>query len=292
LRIAYFTAGSVGAGHVVRALAVRAALVRAGAIFTLRVFSPARPHPALAGAGLDLCEVRIDPAVAADPRRASDSEWARAIAAFAPDLILADLFWLPLHHALASIGAEAWLLLRACPPHWLEGPDGVAFDRRRFARILELEPMPFDTGGEPLGPLVVAHPDEVAPPETLRNRLDVPAGVPLTLVVHAGEPGEIAALEAHARNAAPAGARVARADLHADGALFPLAPHLPHADALVGASGYNFAWECQVLDLLGRTTFHPRRRAIDDQVARAALVRRSPRVPHGGDRLATMLVRG
>ena len=79
MRIAYFTGGTAGAGHVVRGIAIGRALVRAGYQGEMRLFVPVEPFAGLRAAvapfSPEVCPV--DPEEVLDPLRGPESELAR-----------------------------------------------------------------------------------------------------------------------------------------------------------------------------------------------------------------------
>ncbi len=147
MKIAYFTAGDRGAGHFMRGLAVLRGLARAGFQGTYRMFGPQLPFPAADRPDYEV--VPIHKVELQDRDLAQESELARALRRFDPDLVLVDLFWAPLLHVLPTLRAETWLLLRDCPPVWLVGPERARFDAGQYARIIAFEPIP--TRASPTG---------------------------------------------------------------------------------------------------------------------------------------------
>lgn len=312
LRIAYLTAGTVGAGHLVRGLALHSALVRRGARGTFLLASPRLDLPGLDLPGLDVpglaaLDEREGPirlvshAITVDSRRvarredALASDAARALRAFEPDLVLIDLFWVPFLHLVRAAGAPAWLLLRSCPPRWLVGPPEVPFDGRAFARVLWTEPCADGAieGAERVEPIVYTPGDASSTVTTdLRARLRVTDPRPLALVAQGGKAGEIDALERLARERFASTHVVVRADLRAADAPFPLAPWLPQADAIVGGGGYNLVWELCWQGLLERSVLVPFARSIDDQAARLAVARTHRMGHNGADVLAADITAG
>jgi hypothetical protein len=259
MRVAYFTAGTVGAGHLVRGVALGRALRRRGAAVEYRMFGP--PVPYAAAARDDYEAVRIAEAELRDPTRARASTLAAALGAFRPDLLVVDLFWAPLRHVLPLPGCEAWLLVRCCPRAWFEGPPDTRWEPRQFARVVGIEPHRHAAVRETVEPVVVCNPEECRPASALRERLGVPANRRLVVATHAGVRGEMAAVAAGAETAV-------RMDLHAADALFPLAEWLGGADAVLAAAGYNAFWEARWLGYAARTRFTPLRRDVDDQAWR------------------------
>lgn len=278
MKVAYFTAGTVGAGHLVRGLAIERALGRAGFAGTFRMFGPPLPFPAAAGTAYEPIEIRADRTLL-DPRLAGETGFARRLADYAPDLLLVDLFWMPLRWVLPALPCEAWLLLRTCPPRWLVGPTGARFDARQFRRIVAIEPMDYEVIDEVIDPVVIANPDECRPPEALRDHLGFPPGRPLTVVLHAGAPGEAAQLREEA------GAGAVTLDLFQERALFPAAEWLGGADRIVAGAGFNAYWEARWLGYAGKTTFVPFLRSIDDQERRLTFGDYRPR-QNGADVVA------
>jgi len=280
VKIAYFTAGSLGAGHLSRGQAIRRALGRRGFRGQFTSFGPAAPFEA-ATSNLDYRPVTIDPAEVGDPRRAAGSELHHALAAFAPDLLLVDLFWAPLRH-LARI-CEIWLILRRVPQKWIEGPANAPFDPSIYDAIFAIEPLGLTLPRlEQIDPVVVCNPDECRPRSALREWLHADEGE-LAVVAHAGQAGEIEQLVAAAGER-----KLHRLDLSAQRTLYPMAEWLGGADALFLGGGYNTFWEARWLGYDSRARFLPFPRRIDDQAWRVGCDLR-PR-ENGADTLARRIL--
>lgn len=287
MRVGYFTAGTHGAGHLVRGVAVHRALRRLGASVDFRIFSPASPFAHVA-AGVHQA-VEIDPAQLRAPGTAASSALARALTAWAPDVLLVDLFWVPL--AFVPLPCPAWLLLRSVPPAWLVGPKEARFDPSRFARVFAIEPAPGLGRFEALPPIVVCNPDEALPREALCALVDADPRAPLHLMARGGLPSDAAALRAVTP---AAGAQVRELDLARADAPFPLAPYLAGlgpADTLVAAPGYNTFWEAAWLGFAPRVRWVPIPRTFDDAAWRAGLAP-APFPANGADVLAAALTQG
>jgi hypothetical protein len=127
VKVAYFTGGTVGAGHLVRGLAIGRGLARAGFAGEYRMLGPALPFPvARSSSGYETVEIQNDRTLR-DRHLAQMSGLAQRLQALSPDLLLVDLFWAPLYWVLPSLSCEAWLLVRTCPPVWLQGPPDMPF---------------------------------------------------------------------------------------------------------------------------------------------------------------------
>lgn len=260
MRIAYFTAGNLGAGHLSRAHAIRRALARRGFDGQFTAFGPTAPFEA-AARELDYRALKIDAAEVCDPRRAPSSELHRAIVAFEPDLLLVDVFWAPLRHLPRA--CETWLLLRRVPAKWLEGPPMVRFDPSIYDAIVAIEPLDLPLPRlEQIAPVVICNPDECRPQNALREWLGAGDGE-LAVVAHAGQAGEIDELVRAAGDR-----RLHRLDLAAQRTLYPMAEWLGGADALFLGGGYNTFWEARWLGYDRRARFVPFARRNDDQAWR------------------------
>jgi hypothetical protein len=279
MRVAYFTAGTVGAGHLVRGLAMGRALRRRGFAGEYRAFGPATPYPV--AAGHQHCALAIRETELRDPARAGASEVASALCEFRPDLLLVDLFWAPLRHVLPLDGCECWLLVRTCPRAWFTGPPDTRFEPRQYRRVIAIEPFRHAAIRESVDPVVVCNPDECRPPTALRERLGVPAERRLVVASHAGVAGELDAL---ARDAT-----VVRLDLFDEQALFPAAEWLGGADEVLTGGGYNAFWEARWLGYAPRTRFTPFARTIDDQAWRLTNCATYPMRTNGADTLAATI---
>lgn len=286
MRVAYFTAGTHGAGHVVRGVAVQRALERRGAGVEFRLFSPPSPFARLAGAAHT--PVTVDPTELRSPPRARASGLARALHDFAPDVVLVDLFWVPL--AFVPLPCPAWLLLRSVPPAWLVGPKEARFDATDYQHVFAIEPAPGLERFEALPPVVVCNRDEARPREALCAVLDADPRAPLHVIARGGLAADAAPLRAVAPTP---GAQVRELDLSAPDAPFPLAPYLAGlgpTDTLVAAPGYNTFWEAWTLGFAPRVRWVPLTRTLDDAAWRARLTPQ-PVTQNGADVLAERLTR-
>jgi hypothetical protein len=308
LRILYLTAGTIGAGHVMRGVAIHRALERLGGRGQFVLAGPqpdltihltggmaAGPHPAGDTVGrlqLEPRSIRVDATRVADRDQALDSDAARLARELDPDLVLVDLFWVPFLHLVRACPAPSWLLLRSCPAKWLRGPPSVPFDARAFARVIWTEPGAdgIVEGASRVEPIVVASRDDERRGPSLRERLGARGARPLALVAHGGMTGEIERLDALARARFGHTHEVAHANLRRAGVPFPLAPWLREADVIVGGAGYNLAWELTWLDLHARATLVPFDRPIDDQHARARLAPSHAMAANGAEQLASQIL--
>ena len=285
MRVAYMTAGDVGAGHLVRGVAIGRGLARAGFAGTYRMFGPPLGFPAGRRNDYEAIGIRADGALR-DPHLAQGSDLAVRLADFAPDLLLVDMFWGPLRWVLPRLACEAWLLVRICPPVWLEGGPGLPFEPAQYRRRFAIEPIRHPRLAETLDPIVVANPEECRGREEVRRRWGVASGEPLALVQHAGERGEIEELRRLA------GPEARTLDLFEPEALFPAAEWLPGADRVYSGAGYNSYWEARWLGYERRTTFLPFRRSIDDQARRLKEFRDVRPRENGADALAREVLAG
>lgn len=286
MRLTYFTAGSHGAGHVVRACALQRALRRAGRDDVhLTVVAP--PSPFLRLVGDAARPTTIDASVLRDPARAGDSDVARAVVDSAPDVVVIDVFWVPL--VFISLPCPAWLLLRSVPPAWLVGPQEARFDATRYARVLAIEPAPVLSAFEAIDPIVIVDRSERRARAELAAAVGASVDQPLQVIARGGLPADAAILEAQA---AAKGGVWHSLDLREATAPFPAAPLLAAADAVIAAPGYNTFWEARLLGFDARTTWVPIPRSLDDAAWRASLPEDLRPRENGADVLVQMLLRG
>ncbi len=287
MRVVFITAGTHGAGHVVRAAAIKRALLRTMSTrVRFDVAAPASSFLRLVGDAGHV--ISVDPAVLRDPRTAAHSDVARVLAELQPDLVIIDVFWVPL--VFVPLPCPAWLLLRSVPPAWLVGPKEARFDAGRYERVFAIEPAPGLERFEALPPVVVAGAADVVvdPRAALAQRLGVDADDPLNVIVRGGLPSDAALLE-DAAQGVHAGTWH-HFDLHDDHAPFPVAPLLMGADRVVAAPGYNTFWESRLLGFDARTTWVPIKRTLDDASWRATLPATVRFADNGADALAQLLV--
>ncbi len=284
MKVAFFTSGGrLGAGHLVRAIAIGRGLRRAGFAGEYRIFGPRPAFPTVEAANLEVVDVHAESLK--DPAAAAGTDLAAALARFAPDLILVDVFWAPVHFVLPGLRCECWLLIRSCPRRWLARTRHVAFDPRQFARIIGIEAFANPIVREFIDPVVVCNPDECRPRSALRERLGFPPGRRLVMVVQAGRRGECEKL---CEGFAPD--EIVTSNLYEPGALFPIAEWLPGADAIVCGAGYNAFWESRWLGYYERTRFTAFDRDIDDQAWRLRAGPTHVMRENGADVLARWIV--
>jgi len=289
VRVAFYTAGDRGGGHLARGVAIGRALARRGFTGQYKMFGP--PLAFAAAARPDWRPVAFTTQELEDPGLAPDGELARALRAFDPDLVVVDLFWAPLMHVLPVLRAEAWLLLRICPHRWLAPPHRpqAQFDPRRYARVIGIEPFVAPAVRERIDPVVCVNHEELRPKGALRARLGVDASERLVVVVQAGFTGEGAMLRARAE---PLGGVVRLLDLHDPASPFPAAEWLGDADVIVAGAGYNAFWEGRWLGHGARTVHLPMPRPNDDQALRMELGDAYTMKENGADTLARMILGG
>jgi hypothetical protein len=123
----------------------------------------------------------------------------------------------------------------------------------RYAAVHALEPLPYAPPG-PVEPLALPHAEPTTPL----------SDGPHTLVVHAGPEHELSRLLAHAR-----GETLVIHPRHVD--VYPAEPHLAHADHIITGGGFNAIHE--TAPYRDRHTAVPFARKLDDQYARAAMIR-------------------
>lgn len=295
MRVVFFTAGSTGAGHVMRGLAIGRGLERIGFRGTYTMVGPRR-ELALEALAPVYRGVAIDHEELLDPARARASELARTLDELRPHLLVVDLFWGPLVRLLPRPGCEAWLLVRRVYPQWLLGNARMAFDRSQYARLVAIEPG-LDLEEE-VAPVVIANPDELRPASHLRDRLGVGKDERLSVVAQVGVSGEWRKLvdasrdRAHVFTMGDEGAvDDPRIRIHDGATFFPLATWLAGADAIASGAGYNSFWEAQWLGHASRTRFVAFKRKLDDQAWRVRHCSgHTPRF-NGADVLAAQIAR-
>lgn len=293
MRVTFFSGGSHGAGHVVRAMALQQALARRSPDIAFSALLP--PSPFLRRLGAAGIPVQVDPAALSSPDTAATSAVAEAIADSAPDVVVIDVFWVPL--VFVPLPCPAWLLLRSVPPAWLRGPRQAPFQASRYARVLAIEPAPVLSSFEAVPPVVaLSTMATTARAESVidaRRRLAALVGAnvdsPLQVVVGAGLASDRAHLDAEAARRGGAWHIV---DGLANDAHFPVAPLLRGADAVIAAPGYNIFWESRLLGFDERCTWVPIPRAIDDAAWRASLPADVRFDDNGADVVADLIARG
>ncbi len=228
MKIAFFTTGHIGRGHLTRAHAIYAGLERTGIDFEWAVFrvDPRKPY-----AGVGLFRSRFQ--------------------AFRPDLVLVDID-LPLYAKLVGdTKAAVWLLMRLMPDETLKTMHRLYGNLPE--KVFTIEPG-FDWPGLTwkINPIVAYNPSDMKSRADAREFLEITNDdVPLTIRIHSDE-SEMGVLPTFP----PRSNRVIqrRLDWHDMPAACTL---LNAADFIISAAGYNRFWETHWLGLTEKTHFTP-----------------------------------
>jgi hypothetical protein len=286
MRVAYLSAGTIGAGHAVRGIALQRAVTRSSLPIDIRLFVPDTGLRGLPENHATMIQVVGDDSLL-DSDLALKSPLAKALREFSPDLILVDLFWLPFQSLLAQLKIPAWLLLRSCPDWWFSGPSGHQLDRTVYSRLIVIEPDILTHEKDRIEPIVVVNRDESVPPGALARHFSLDAQAPLHVVVHAGRADELDIFARHRRID-----QSLIFDLHREKALFPAAAWLSQATSILCAAGYNSYYEAKWLGYFEQTHFLAMPRSIDDQSGRIRSQVHFQMRANGADQLVAALIRG
>ncbi|OIP40901.1 MAG: hypothetical protein AUK47_07405 [Deltaproteobacteria bacterium CG2_30_63_29] len=288
MRVAFVTAGDVGAGHVAHAYAIHQGLRRAGSRVEFRAFGPAAPFPFVAHLPFIYEPIAIDFRPFLERETALQTPLALALALYAPDLVLVDLFWAPLLYIFETLQASKWLLARKCPDAWWKGTPRLRFEPRQYDRIIVTEPVEHPNETHRIAPLVVANRDELEPVGALRAALGVSLDEQLVVVAHAGVVGEAERLDPGYDQV-----RSVRFDAYETQFPFPLARWLNDADVIFAGGGYNTVWESLWLGYHDRVHFTGFPRNVDDQQWRIECARTTTTMKeNGADPLARWILAG
>jgi hypothetical protein len=253
--ILYYAVGG-GLGHLTRARKVLDAL---GVQATLLTASRFAGDPRVTG---ELEVLRVPRELGHDRERFR-SWLGEALAALRPDELIVDSFPGGILGELCgmTLPPARHVARRLRWPVYAERLDGPL---PRFSTVYVLEPLASDHLRALRGPI-----------EPLTLPLAAP-GVPLVhephwLVVHSGPQAELDVLLSRASEAPRVVVVSPRRPAQLpDGAqwrdVYPVAPHLAHAERIVTAAGFNLMQE--TAQLRDRHTFVPFERALDDQFAR------------------------
>lgn len=286
MKVAYFTGGTAGAGHVVRGIAIGRALERAGFDADYRLFVPVPPMAGILPATRPFAPMvcPVDSSEVLDPARAPVSKLAASLVDYSPDLLLVDLFWAPLLYILPLLQCEAWLIVRSCPPAWLRGNENIRFDSTQYARVIEIEPVGHPEIREQIEPVVICNPDEARTRDDVCSRWNIGNEKKIYVISHTGLDGENDELGADTDS--QDNIAVIRSDLHDPDSTFPLAIWLPSVDRIYCAAGYNSYWEARWMNYAHKTRLRVIGRQIDDPLSRVNAGRDYRMKANGADTLA------
>jgi hypothetical protein len=276
-RIAFITTTMQGAGHLARAYAIFKGIERLGGDYEFTVIAPESPYPTK-HIPWKYVPVAFERSELQTAVNAEQSGVAQALRQVQPDLVVVDMFWLPLFH-LRSLPEFSknhwWLLLRNVPRTWLHGSLMIRWDRSQYQRVIGIEPLVDVATTHQISPVVG------------NERVDpLPAPMKDCLIAHVGMGTEFEELRARY---AGSSASVEAHTLSALGGTFPISQHYSDYARIIGGGGYNFVWETVWAGLRDRTEYTAFRRPIDDQQRRIEVARSFVMKKNGADELARML---
>jgi hypothetical protein len=302
MKIAYYALGG-GSGHVVRGLAVLAALRRRHPYVAATLLAPGRAAPWARGEDIPF---RCPPEECRDRQRLG--AWIGAtLDRLEPELLLVDVFPRGVLGELADIlprlATRPWLISRWVRPDYYLVPAVRRAVETCYAGLIWCEEPPsgldrLDLPCHRVGPVLIRRPASCLDPVAARAELAVPIGVPLVLALASGDRqhqqdlvGTLAKVRRRlAGRGDPPSLVVLAAGLEPrrGGGLtitchFPAMEVLPAADVVVAAGGYNACWETRALGL--PTVFIPQQRPYDDQFRRT----RGDRVARSPEELELLL---
>ena len=246
MRVLYFTSGITASGHIVRGIAVGLGLRRAGIACEYTILHPESPFGELCDrmgmAHRAFVPEGEDTLLGADPSR---SELYRIIMELAPDLLVVDLHWAPLHAFIRELGCRKIFICRQVHPRFFSfdlrtGP--IAFRPDDWDEILSIEPWDEPFPMRRIDPIVLRNPDEILSREAARDALGLPPqgdAFMLSLNAHAGNFEDARKTYSYLED--EGWKAVYTSNWH--GGLFPAADWFNAVDLVICGGGYNQFWE-------------------------------------------------
>ncbi len=247
MRIAYYTSGISGWGHLVQGVSIARALARAGVRAEYRMFTSGAVPPFLSA---DTACVRL-PAEGKEELsggRHGTSALFRAFKDFAPDVLLVDLHWFMIHFLASDLRCRKIFLCREVHPSFFTialRSGTISFRPGDYDLALATEPFGHPFPMEEINPVVLRNPDEILSRREACRRLDLdPADRHCFFTFKENPREELAVRKTYAYLGEEGGYRMVYAADYENG-LFPAADYFNACDLLVTGAGYNSFWEAR-----------------------------------------------
>lgn len=291
MRILFYAAGATGSGHIVRGLAVAAALRRSGIPHEFAILSSDIPYIDLARRfDVPVSTLPRDDEIILDPQRHRESALFKAIESYKPDILLVDQFWAGLDLFGNELICKKVLLTFQMDPAFfhIRTPTGeYQFRPADYDLILRTEPgyeVPFDS--KEINPMVIRNHDEILSRAEARADLKLDDDAQACLFACSGEVDQVATAWKSFSYLEDEGWAVVRSQ-HREGGLFPTVDWFNAFDLLIYGAGYNAFWEARWFKKVAFFVPFPRR--FEDQARRPAFFSDYEFETNGSDELVRML---
>jgi hypothetical protein len=243
VNVVYYTSGVSGTGRLVRGVAIKNALLRKNIDFRFTILHSAPIAGFLGGNGQ--FKLPLETAQQTDSRHYENSAIYAHLMRLAPDLLIVDLLWVPLHSFLDEIRCKKIFLARQVSPDFFVFNDpGVSlrFNPQQYDRVLAIEPYDCPVTEEHINPIVIRNRHEVLPAEVAIDRLKLDPAKKHCLFSFNRPPEVCDKTRAEYASLADEGYEVFSTTLHADG-VFPVVDYFNAFDLVICGGGYNAFWE-------------------------------------------------
>ena len=189
-----------------------------------------------------------------------------------PDILIVDQVWFPLQPIIGDFKCLKSIFFRYVVDQWFQTPplpDGKPryFNPENYDLVYSVEPSFSVPGSIHLPPILGVHPDDVKPPELIRNAFYIPEGKKMALLAHAGFKGEMDQILEQAEIDKDE-YEIVSLDVEDERnvSLFPLAHYLSGVDLAIGGCGYGFLYETLFYGM--KSLYFPQNRGMGDQIWR------------------------
>lgn len=246
MKAAYYTSGLSGAGRVVRGIAIGNAFRRKSIQCEYTIMSSS-PFGRLAeAAGFRHQELPPEDENILDDQNYLDSHIYASLKEAAPDVLLADLLWFPLHPFIKELPCKKIFLCRQVDYRYFSfrrGSRQIEFDPDSYDLRLAIEPCadaPFPL--RHINPIVIHNRDEILPRGEALARLGLEGDQKTFLLSHYGNPGEYDRFKKKYQKLEKKGWRGVYST-GGEGGLFPVVDYFNAFDLIICGAGYNSFWE-------------------------------------------------
>jgi len=247
VKIVYYTSGITGSGRVVTGIAIGNALRRKGMDKEFTILSSS-PFARLAD-GFNHIEIPAEDENALSPENYPSSELFKKLKELAPDVMIVDLLWFPIHHFSKELPCKKLLICRYVHEKFFSIPlpgGRLDFDPSRFDLVLATEPFESMVPMQQINPIVIRNRDEILSREDALKKLGLDEGRQNCLFAFNGHPGDFRRAQKKYSHLEDFYRMVYSTNYK--GGLFPAVDYFNAFDFMVCGAGYNQFWEAIFFD--------------------------------------------
>lgn len=265
MKIAFYTTGITGSGHIVKGISIANALKRKSVDCEYTIMH--------SSGFLNLCEklkvynIKIQPESENELSKGNykSSKLYKTITSINPDILIVDLFWFMIHGFINELECKKIFLCRQVADHFFTIPlktGAISFRPEDYDEVIAIEPFSSKIPMRHINPMVIRNRDEILSRDEALKKLGLPKKGKKCLFAFNGKPEEYNQIKKQYSYLEDVGYNMVYSTNY-EGGLFPAVDYFNAFDLIICGAGYNAFWE--VMYFNKEAIFVPVKRRFESQ---------------------------